>query len=234
MYRQIGLVPEREAVHAVPDRPRVRAAQRPAAGRAGSGRRRRPGDRHGRADRCRGPPDRHVLQGDAPAGQARRRARPRPAGAAARRAVQRHGPAPAAAHDGAAPRDGRRGPDDPVLVAHPRRGRAARRRGARRLRRPAGRVRRLPLDPPADDRPSAHVHGPLVRRPAARPRRCSADPRSSASSWSAAGSSIRTADYDGFTRALPGSRASARGHACSRSRPTDESLESVFSYLVRR
>ena len=64
--------------------------------------------------------------------------------------------------------DGRRGPDDPLLVAHPRGGRAARRLGPRRLRRPAGRGRRLPLDPPADDRPAAHVHGPLVGRPPAR------------------------------------------------------------------
>ena len=44
------------------------------------------------------------------------RARPRPADPAARRAVQRHGPAPAAAHDGPAALDGGRGPDDPVLA----------------------------------------------------------------------------------------------------------------------
>ena len=58
------------------------------------------------------------------------------------------------------------GPDDPVLVAHPRGGRAARGFGARRLRRASRGGRRLPLDPAADDRPAAHVHGPLVRRPA--------------------------------------------------------------------
>ena len=44
---------------------------------------------------------------------------------------------------------------------------------------------------------------------------------------------IRTADYDGFTRALP---QVARGSAVTlfEVRPTDDSLESVFSYLVRR
>jgi ABC-2 type transport system ATP-binding protein len=44
---------------------------------------------------------------------------------------------------------------------------------------------------------------------------------------------IRTADYDGFTRALP---QVARSSAVTlfEVRPTDDSLESVFSYLVRR
>jgi len=44
---------------------------------------------------------------------------------------------------------------------------------------------------------------------------------------------IRTADYDGFTRALP---KVARDAAVTlfEVRPTDDSLESVFSYLVRR
>ena len=44
---------------------------------------------------------------------------------------------------------------------------------------------------------------------------------------------IRTADYDGFTRALP---QVARAHAVTlfEVAPTDDSLESVFSYLVRR
>jgi len=49
-----------------------------------------------------------------PAGEDRGGARPRPACPAARRAVQRHGPAPAPAHDGAAPLDGGRRADDPV------------------------------------------------------------------------------------------------------------------------
>ena len=42
-------------------------------------------------DRRRGPRGRHLLQGDAPAGQDRRRARPRPLDPAPRRAVQRDG-----------------------------------------------------------------------------------------------------------------------------------------------
>ena len=111
-----------------------------------------------------------LLEGDAPARQGRRGARPRPAGAPARRAVQRHGPAPAAAHDGAAHVDGGRGPGGPVLVAHPRGGRAARPERARHPCRPPRGVGQLPRDPPAHDRPAAYVHGPLERRPPARRR----------------------------------------------------------------
>ena len=44
---------------------------------------------------------------------------------------------------------------------------------------------------------------------------------------------IRTADYDGFTRALA-RIAKAGGVTLYEVRPTDDSLESVFSYLVRR
>jgi ABC-2 type transport system ATP-binding protein len=44
---------------------------------------------------------------------------------------------------------------------------------------------------------------------------------------------IRTADYDAFTRALP-SVARAAAVTLFEVRPTDDSLESVFSYLVRR
>ena len=59
------------------------------------------------------------------------------------------------------------GSDDPVLVAHPRGGRAARRLDPGRPRGAARGGRRLPLDPAAHDRPTAHVQRPLVRRPAA-------------------------------------------------------------------
>jgi ABC-2 type transport system ATP-binding protein len=45
--------------------------------------------------------------------------------------------------------------------------------------------------------------------------------------------SIRTADYDAFTRLLPGI-ARANGLTLYELAPTDDSLESVFSYLVRR
>ena len=44
---------------------------------------------------------------------------------------------------------------------------------------------------------------------------------------------IRTADYDAFTRALPQVARSA-SVTLFEVRPTDDSLESVFSYLVRR
>jgi ABC-2 type transport system ATP-binding protein len=44
---------------------------------------------------------------------------------------------------------------------------------------------------------------------------------------------IRTADYDGFTRALP-QVARTAAVTLFEVRPTDDSLESVFSYLVRR
>ena len=181
----------RRPVDLSPHRPRPRARGRPRRTSPGASSSRlnaraaghaRPGRRSGAAiatveltdaaDR----PIAHVLQGHAPAGQAGRGARPRPADPAARRAVQRHGPAPAAAHDGAAPADGRRGPGDPLLVAHPRGGRASRRRRPRRLRRPAGRVRRLPLDPPADDRPSAHASRSAPPTTGASRRRCSAEP----------------------------------------------------------
>jgi ABC-2 type transport system ATP-binding protein len=44
---------------------------------------------------------------------------------------------------------------------------------------------------------------------------------------------VRTADYDAFTRALPRIARSA-GVSLLEVAPTDDSLESVFSYLVRR
>ena len=44
---------------------------------------------------------------------------------------------------------------------------------------------------------------------------------------------VRTADYEAFTRALP-RVARAAGVSLFEVTPTDDSLESVFSYLVRR
>ena len=217
----------------VPDRLRVRPAQRAAPGPARPGRRGAAGHRDGRADRGRRPPDRHVLQGHAPAGQARRRARPRPVDPAARRAVQRHGPAPAAAHDGPAPGDGRGRPDDPLLLAHPRGGRAAGRVDPGRLRGPAGRGRRLPVDPPAHDRSAAHVPRPLLGRP--RPRRGAARPPGGLRRRAR-----RRAPVDPDVRLRGLHPGAARGRAGTTRitlfevGPTDDSLESVFSYLVRR
>ena len=104
VYRTIGLVPERERCFGyLTGRQFVRRQRR--AARPG-----RPGRRHRSApstwSRWPSPPDRRigdVLQGHAAADQDRLRARPRPGGAAARRAVQRHRPAPADAPDGPAP-----------------------------------------------------------------------------------------------------------------------------------
>ncbi len=140
VYSMVGLVPEREAVPGyLTGRQFVRSnaeLQSVADVVAAT----ETADRDRRHGRCGGPPDPHLLEGHAPAHQARGGPRPRPADPAPRRTVQRHGPAPAAAHDGAAPADGGRGPGDPLLVAHPRGGRAPRRSRARRLRRAARRV----------------------------------------------------------------------------------------------
>ena len=122
------------------------------------------------------------------------------------------------------------GPDDPVLVAHPRGGRAAGRLGAGRLRRAAGGGRRLPVDPPADDRPAAHVHGPLVRRPAAGR---GADGRRVGVRGGAGGRPRRDPDRR-LRRLHPGpaaGRPDARGSRCSRSaRPTTRSRASSATW----
>ena len=65
---------------------------------------------------------------------------------------------------------GRPGPGRPLQLAHPGGGRADRRRHRGHGRRSARRVRRLPGDPPADDRAPAPVHDPVQRRPRARRR----------------------------------------------------------------
>lgn len=127
----------------LPHRVRVRAGQREAAPAARPGGGGAPGHRAGGDGGRAGPADRHVLQGDAPAHPGGRGAGARPAGAAARRAVQRDGPAAAAAHDGAAALPRRRRPDHPVQLAHPGGGRAGLRHRAGDGGRPAGRVRRL-------------------------------------------------------------------------------------------
>ena len=63
---------------------------------------------------------------------------------------------------------GSAGPDGPVQLAHPRRGRAAVRHHPGDGLRAARGLRRLPRHPAADDEPAARVHGALQRRPAAR------------------------------------------------------------------
>ena len=58
---------------------------------------------------------------------------------------------------------GRRGPHDPVLVAHPRGGRAPQRPRAGGGGRTAGGFRRLPPHSPPHDRSAAQLHDPLDR-----------------------------------------------------------------------
>ncbi len=107
---------------------------------------------------------------------------------------------------------------DPVLVAHPRGGRAAGRGRPRGLRRPPRGVGRLPLDPPADDRPTASVHDPLVGRPGAgrgpaRPTRpCSGSSCSTAGWPSGPPTSARSPGSSRRPRGRAGIRL-LRGHA---------------------
>ena len=107
-WRPGGLPPDRAGARArgrlpVPDRPASSSASTPGCTACPIRTGRAPGAiAPGRAGGRPGPRHRHLLQGHAPAGQGRRRPGPRPAGAAARRAVQRHGPPPAPGHDGAA------------------------------------------------------------------------------------------------------------------------------------
>ncbi|CAA9358897.1 MAG: Efflux ABC transporter, ATP-binding protein, partial [uncultured Frankineae bacterium] len=148
----------------------VRARQRPAAPPARPGGGGPPRDRDGADGRRAGARHRHLLQGDEAAHQDGHRPRARPPGPAPRRAVQRHGPAPAPAAHGPAARDGRAGPHRAVQLAHPRGGGADRDRRPGRRRRAARRLGRLPRDPAAHDRTAPPVHGPLRRRPRARGR----------------------------------------------------------------
>ena len=162
------------------------------------------------------------------------RARPRPAGAAARRALQRDGPASAAAPDGAAaqrwaPRAA------PCCSARTSSKRSSRSPDRSRSWSPAARrVRRLPGDPPADDRPPAPVHVRSSDDRRWRRRLLAAEPRSRRVELRTSGG------VDG-----PGGRlrpvrpclpriAREHGDPARSGHPTDESLESVFSYLVNR
>ena len=141
IYRQIGLVPEREEMYDVVSGWEFVLANARLHRLADPRGRGPTGDRHRGDDRRAGPRHLDVLQGDEAADQDGDRARARPAGAAARRAVQRDGPAPAAAPDGPAADDGRRRADGPVQLAHPRGGRADRRPHRGDGRRPARRLR---------------------------------------------------------------------------------------------
>ena len=124
------------------------------------------------------------------------------------------------------------GRDGPVLLAHPRGGGAARRARPGHRRRAARRFGRLPGDPQAHDRPAAHVHGGLERRPAAGggPAR---QPAVFGVELAGGSLTVRTSDFAAFSRAIAGASRAA-GIRLFELLPTDESLESVFSYLVER
>ena len=231
IYRTVGLVPERDSVYAFLTGEQFVTATAKLHQLAGSGGRGRQGHRHARHGRRGGPQDRHLLQGHAAAHQGGRRARARPGDPGARRAVQRHGPAPAAAHDGPARQARQRGPDHPVQLAHPGRGGAAVRHDPGGGGRPPGRLRRLPRHPPADDQPAARVHRAVLRRPPARRhahRPARGDRRGT---YRPPGLQVRTSDYGAFCRDIA---VLARDHGIRlrEVQPTDESLESVFAYLV--
>ena len=153
--RQVGLVPQQETVFEpltafafvrlaaiLHDRPRSR--RRCA---------RRARDRRARPVRRAAPS--HVLEGNAPEGEARAGDRARPAGDRSRRAADGARPAPARAHDRAVPPARRRGPVRRRREPRARRGRALRLGRPRDGEGQARRVRRLPRDPGPDGRPPA-------------------------------------------------------------------------------
>ncbi len=216
-----------------------------------------------RDDRRRRARDQHLLQGDEAAHQDGFRLGARPAGAHARRALQRHGPASTAAADGAAHVDGRAGPYGPVQLPHPRRGGGDRRHHPGDGGRAARGVRRLPRDPPADDRAAPPIHGAVQRRPGSgrgRGRRrvrvvgptggygsrlggCGAGgarsggaaPVSAAPGGSGGSGAlhVEATDQGRFVHVLP-VLAREAGISLFEVTPADESLESVFAYLVSR
>ena len=93
--------------------------------------------------------------------------------------------------------------------------------------------RRLPQDPPADDRPAAPVPGALQRRPRARRRadRRPVDRRHRGRPATEGALRIQAVDFGRFTALLP-RVAREHGIRLLTVSPSDESLESVFSYLV--
>ena len=131
---------------------RLRRGGVPAARGGGAGR--------GRAPRREGPQDRRLQQGHAAAREARAGHRPRPAGAAARRAGQRDGPREPPARGGPREAARPRGQDGARLQPHPPRGRGHDPARPAHPQRPhPGRGRRA-----RDPRP--HGRAPAHRRPA--------------------------------------------------------------------
>ena len=105
--------------------------------------------------------------------------------------------------------------------------------GPRRLRGTSRRGRRLPLDPPADDRPAAHVHGPLVGRPAAGGRARWRDPSVFGAELVGGRLAVRTSDFDGVHAGAAADRARRRHHALrGRARPTTRSRASSATWCA--
>ena len=107
VYKGLGLVSEREAVHPFLTGWEFVFASAKLHRLADPTGRREAGHRAGRDGRAAAPAAGDLLQGHAPAHPGRRGTGPRPGRAAAGRAVQRDGSAPAHAHDGPAARHGR-------------------------------------------------------------------------------------------------------------------------------
>ena len=141
----------------------------------------------------------------------------------------------------AAPADGRRGPHRAVQLAHPRGGRAGRPPDRGGGLRAARRVRRLPRDPPADDRPAAsstscvsdddrRLAGALIAEPSV----VAVSLRGpGAQAGTRGGVDVSVTDLGAFARRLPRLARDADVRLLELA-PTDESLESVFAYLVGR
>ena len=167
VYRKIGLVPEREALFEYLTGRQFVVANAELHGLADAGAAAQAAIALVEMTDAQDRVDLDVLQGHAAADQDGVVAGAPAVGAAARRAVQRHGPPAADPPDGPAAHDGHRGPHGAVQLAHPRGGRAGRPADRGRGVRPARRVGRLRRDPAADDRPAEPVRAAHRRRPAA-------------------------------------------------------------------
>ena len=117
VYKKVGLVPEREALYDYLTGRQFVVAMAELHGLADPGAAAQRALVRHRDDRGAGPADLDVLQGHAAAGEDGLRAGARPDGAAARRAVQRHGSAAADPPHGPAPQHGRRRADGAVQLA---------------------------------------------------------------------------------------------------------------------
>ena len=235
VFHRVGLCPETDAFWenltglAVPDDApalhRLRRGRVPAPGRE------RPPP--GGAPRREGPQDRRLQQGDAPAGQARAGDRPRPRGAAARRAGERDGPGEPPARDRPRAAAGPRGEDGRGLEPHPLRGRGHDEAGAARPQRAhpgRGRRARDPRPPrraPAHRGPAGPRAAPAGRGPRGLAERALASPSAAEGEWV----TVETARPDEFYGAL---HAAALEAGVVEMYSPDENLESVFKYLVAR